>query len=437
MKHLIPAAGLIRLSLMTAVTVSAPGVGEISAIEIPDPVNLVVRVPGGQERIFVQTPARQPADRPMIVIFLGAYYDEHWKSPNNSLEQELRALFDEAARRGWYAVSINGGEARLVGTYAGPELHRRTTAVIEEMEERYRIDRRKIYMLGYSMGGIDAMNYAARHVDPERYMIAGVWCWSGALCAEVSQVPCHLVPYNSLARIAASVVQTSCGDDGTPTGDFVVNESLAWNLEHVPITTAQATRDINHVNCPSAALQALTAQWKDSSRHRHLSHYGKTHNDASAWNPARISDFFNGRTLTLPTFGTRTVAVEDARYFYFQVSRTDVSRTGVFGWDFQEQELSLHAIENIAELELDLDGGVYAPLTSQMDLTIKVNSTDQQGTDIVLQHCSGGRPVCVTRNGIRHSNEQDGVWAWDHPSSRVTLFGQPNAAEMQWVVDVP
>lgn len=411
-------------------------------LRIPDPFDTTIPVPGGTEAIYVQTPWNTPANRPLIVIFHGAYFNNHWShaSGNPGLNAQLEALFDEAARRNWYAVSMTGGPIPApgfsAGTFAGPELHSRTSAVIGHMRTLYGIDPARIYTLGYSMGGVDAVNYAARHVDPEGHMIAAVWCWSGILCAEVSLPPCALVPCNPLARIAASVVQSLPCSCTAPSGAFVSAESLGWNLEHIRLTTTAATQDICHVECPAPALVALTSGWANPGNHTHLANHGATHNDPSAWNPVQICNFFQGNAVALPSAATLTVVVEDVRYFYFDAIRSDANDTGTFGWSFSGQQLDVDSIVRMAALQMDVDGGVDCPLDSLTDIAINLTPDPGflLGTHVVLHHFANAVGTTVRLNGMP---AWPGIhYDWLDPDSLI-LYRQTGAGTTHWVIDVP
>ena len=329
----------------------------------------------------------------------------------------------------------------IVGTYAGPELHLRVTTVIDEMMNQYNINPNKIYTLGYSMGGIDAVNYAARHVDPEGHMIAAAWSWSGTLCAEDSSPSCILLPPcppDPLSYIAASAVQTiNCGcPGGTPNFSFVVNESLGWNMEHIWLTTTEATSDICHVTCPSLPMQVLTFNWAKKNHHTHLANYGATHNDPSSFDPVQICDFFRGKSVSLPSSATLTVAVEDVRYFYFDVLRRDPAFTGVFGWSFAGRQLDITDLNNLSSLTMDVDGGVDCPLDSINDITINVtpDPLDLLGTDIVLDHFDNGPGTTVWVNGSLATAGTHYAWT---SSTSLILFGQLDATFTNWFLDVP
>ncbi|MBK8976572.1 MAG: hypothetical protein IPM29_11700 [Planctomycetes bacterium] len=409
-------------------------------VRIPDPFDTTVTVPGGTEAVYVQTPWAAPAGRPLIVVFHGGYFDNHWEhvsgTPSKSLNAQLEALFDEAARRGWYAVSMTGGPNQFSGTFAGPELHSRTTAVISAMKSLYGVDSGRIYTLGYSMGGVDAVNYAARHVDPEGHMIAASWCWSGVLCAAVSAPGCALVPCNPLDRIAASVVQSLPCNCSAPSGSFVSDESLGWNLEHVTLTTTAATIDICAVECPVPALVALTAGWAAPANHTHLANHGATHDDPSAWDPLQICNFFQGKTVALPTSATRTVAVEDARYFYFDVVRSSSTETGTFGWSFSGQQLDVSSILRTTALQLDVDGGVDCPLDSLTDITIDLTPDPgfTQGTHVVLRHFANAAGTVVYLNGSLATPGTD--YDWLAPDALI-LYRKTGTGTTSWLIDVP
>ena len=86
-------ASLAVLFLMN--TLSTEALAQVSIRPqpyIPPPFDTSVPVPGGgTEYIYVQTPRFTPANRPLILVFHGAYYDNHWGNGTPNLNAELES----------------------------------------------------------------------------------------------------------------------------------------------------------------------------------------------------------------------------------------------------------------------------------------------------------------------------------------------------------
>ena len=222
----------------------------------------------------------------------------------------------------------------------------------------------------------------------------------------------------------------------SPSGQFVSDESLGWNLEHIRTTTTAATNDICHVACPAPSFNALTSNWLVPGNHTHLPNYGATHDDYSAFNPVQICNFFQGASVTTPTSATRTVAVEDARYFWFDVIRSNANATGTFGWSFSGQQLNLSQILRVTALQIDVDGGVDSPLTSANDITVQLTPDPAflNGTYILLHHFANAVGTIVYLNGAPATAGTH--YDWMDPDSLI-LYREQGALTTQWLIDVP
>jgi poly(3-hydroxybutyrate) depolymerase len=407
-----------------------------------------VPLPGGeQEWIYVQAPWGNPTNKPLLLLFHGQYYDFKWNNNNKPLVNELEAIFDKVGSRGWYAVSLTGGEVAdpnmdKVGTYANPEVHERITAVIDEMIALYQINPNKIYTLGYSMGAADAVNYAARHVDPAGHMIAAAWSWSGALSAVLEPEwpcglfgcgppPCDAVCHFPWVSASSIVVSDTTCDIGNPSTGYVSNESLAWNLEHAWLRRSTTSAgEIHDAVCTVPPMQQLTMNWADPLRYSHVPNLGTNHYDPTAWDPDLIYDYFAGKELTLPTSATKTVAVEDTRYFWFRINRGDDSRTGSFGWDVAASQLDLTDVDNINHIWVDVDGGLDSPLDSSGDITIDLTPG---ATTLIVESIAHTAGVTVWLDGAPATLHNDYDWL---TVDSLILYAQVTSQSV-WLIDQP
>jgi pimeloyl-ACP methyl ester carboxylesterase len=109
-----------------------------------------------------------PTPRPLLVVF--------HKFGTNQYDSLLHTTyFDEARRRGWYCLSAFGG---MQAHFANEKFQHHTDAVLDWATSNFAIDPERIYGVGFSMGGGAALDYAARHLDPTRPMIAAVYAIS-------------------------------------------------------------------------------------------------------------------------------------------------------------------------------------------------------------------------------------------------------------------
>jgi pimeloyl-ACP methyl ester carboxylesterase len=138
-----------------------PSLGEFT---IPN-----VSATGKSETYWAWGPSSAMGPAPLLMLF-HSYQKDHleWQKPI----WDNYDLIDEAVDRGWYVVMHDGGESSCVATppsyttYGEFSFQRHTEAVISNMMCRFNIDKERVYGYGLSMGGEEALVYAARHRNP-------------------------------------------------------------------------------------------------------------------------------------------------------------------------------------------------------------------------------------------------------------------------------
>jgi pimeloyl-ACP methyl ester carboxylesterase len=88
----------------------------------------------------------------------------------------LSDIDDECYERGWAYFAPTGMDDQLFGS---PLCLQNVEAALNWMLTHFNIDRDRIYLVGFSMGGGIAANFAARHRDPDGTMIAALGIVSG------------------------------------------------------------------------------------------------------------------------------------------------------------------------------------------------------------------------------------------------------------------
>ncbi len=395
-----------------------------------------------RQNVYMQLPAFPTGNDPVILVFHGKGYDHQWlsNSGNNHLDDELHALMDEASRRGWITASLEAGGTSSLGpvnfSYGNPEMDQRITAVLNELETTFGIRNRRIYTFGHSMGGADAVNYAARHQDPYDWRIAAAWSWSGVIdVTHLDGDPAFFWAtgdFNSdpLPYIAASSVKTDpdCITSGALGTAYEERLSQIFNTSEIPVRVTRADADI-----PEAICGYLTAEAFAMGGHLPNLSLDPSFNDDHAttedFSASDICDFFQGHRVsnTLPHVGYKTVAVKDGRYGHFDVALDNSVEPGVFGWEFittgGQNALALPLplpnslpVTGVSELRFRVDdsSGRESPLVSNQWLYIYVHGTTAR-LGFALENYPPPGPSLVTLNN------NPTIWSYDAANWILTL----------------
>ena len=397
---------------------------------------------GGTEHILVQPPQTPGSNQPLLVMFHGHYEDHWWDNPNHVGARN--ALFAEAESRNWYAVTFDGGDAAEAwGTYGGVDLHPRAEAVIDHMISSYGIDRDRIYGFGFSMGGGDVLNYAARHLDRDGSggMMAAVWSRSGTVSIRevwigggsnwrqyiqgllgVPRGP-DILPF---PYAKASVLHTQ---NAAP---YYANDlCLAHNLAHIPVSVTKVAGDIAHVQWATEVLEDFALDMG----------YGFDfdldllggHNEWVGFSAFDVCDYLDdGDLANYPSSAQKTVAATEGRYFHFAVQRTDPDWVAPFQWAVvtsQNRVNVLQASNLMSIMALLLDMGLNPAVA--VNLTVQVTN----GCDVVLDGYTTKPSVVAANWGgpLWLIIDEGAGWTWDGANGRVIL-DQNSSSTTNWRV---
>jgi acetyl esterase/lipase len=114
-----------------------------------------------------QLPAGYDPDGPLLPLIV-AYHGYGASAKSVAINTTID---DECNARGWLYVAPTGIDDQLFGA---PISQQNTEAAILWMVEQFQVDPDRIAMVGFSMGGGIAMNFAARRRDPEGLLLAGI-----------------------------------------------------------------------------------------------------------------------------------------------------------------------------------------------------------------------------------------------------------------------
>jgi pimeloyl-ACP methyl ester carboxylesterase len=295
------------------------------------------------EPFAVQEPTPLPTTpRPLLIVFhsYAHSYQEILTSTGYPAECDARE---------WFMVLPTGAVKQ---NFAFPDAHTNTEAVLDWVlaQPQYQglIDMDRIYAVGFSMGGNWAVNHAARHLNPLKPMIAAVVSLSGGLSiADTHRFHQPMkdqawrtlnflfgyrktnLPFGTSGAWPLLMAASSGVDfDPLAPGTFDPLKTLHTNLAHVPRWMLWHDKEI----VPYVPPQ--------NNRFRNANPGGTyvativpTAVPNHTWDietAANVCDWLEQHTLTIPTSGT-VLAVEDTRYFHFDVRRT-VGGFGKFDW---------------------------------------------------------------------------------------------------------
>lgn len=390
---------------------------------------------GWTERFLLLIPHHNTSTEIPLLVAFHRFGNTMWDIVVNSdLPRHTNA-------RGWYLLAPMGASDI---SFSSMESQMNTELVLGLVCDLFNVDQQRIYGIGHSMGGGNALNYAARHVDPHAPMFAALVNHTG----ELSQ----LHSYNrdcdpavgscqnqwlwefwyggppsthNFAYLRSSVIDIpyELGLPRVPPVDS--RTDFARNLVHTPIQTWFAQND------PLGELIVQNLAFAD-----HMADLGADHTlvtiptNSHDWNLldyASVLDWMEQHTLQLPTSG-RTLADQDGVWFYFDVVQDRSNEFSPFTWsiDTATNFLEIRDTENLEQLTVDgpLSG---LDLAAGALLTLHVDAGDRTGDQVRISGVQGA-PVSVLRDGVPYAG-----WSMSHANSMLTLT-EPTSGSHVWSI---
>jgi hypothetical protein len=317
----------------------------------------------------------------------------------------------EAATRGWFLLAPLGASKKH---FSAIESQINTEAVLEWVFTGLgtRIDDSRIYGVGFSMGGGAVANYAARHLDPEKPMIAALVDHSGGVALKNTYY--HDATARAILDIAFGNGTPGSADPWKMARSSVVNfdpvtfvveadEDLARNLVAIPLKIQRAHTDsIRYVNDQCSVFDT------------HLRTLGKVVGPEYAYEfippgpPSyghswammdftEVCDWLSNHVLTLPS-AADTLADQNARYYHFDVEQDVAGAFTPFSWsvDTSANELRLEQTGNLQRMTVDL---VATGLDPAQPLHFVLGTQDSTPDEIRFTSYPG-LPTTVLRDGV-------------------------------------
>ncbi len=299
-----------------------------------------------QESFLLGVPSNPLDSAPLLVSF-------HRYSASERDTFIHTNLFEEAMERGWYVLAPLGAHEL---NYGVPYAQENIRVVIDWISELARIDRERIYGIGFSMGGGCALNFAASNLDPNRAMFAAVVNHTGTVSirdlwhrAVDTSVLEHPLMFNGSPYEQPFAYQQASTIELTPWSGVNEQTDLARNLGHVPVQTWCS---------PSDPLEHLVRQTRVLLRH--LMNFGaevssnEERGNAHVWetlDEVQALDFLEAHRLELPTEGTHSLlATHDGRWLHFDIKQVQGGCFSSLRWH-ANQESNLLYLDGLANIE--------------------------------------------------------------------------------------
>ncbi|HUR29616.1 MAG TPA: hypothetical protein VM509_15610, partial [Planctomycetota bacterium] len=362
-----------------------------------EPFNLIVPSP---------LPATQ---RPLLVVF------HKYGASHNDVLQNTDYVF-ECAKRGWFLVCPLGGSKKH---FSSLDSQVNTEAVLDWLlaNASLRIDRERIYGVGFSMGGGAVLNYAARHRDSAHAVLAAVINHSGGVSLTntyLNDPPVRFIldywfgDGSTGSAVPWNMTRSSVIDFDPNTMVVDTTTDLARNLGSTPIATWRPSVDTipylpeqndalnQHLTTNLGRVPGLTYSYNVVTFTGHL------------WrmlDAATACDWLEQFTLQVPASG-RLLADQDGVYEQFFVEQDASGAFTPVDWnlDAASNTLSLSATGNLKRMSFD---PVAAGLATNAVLHVTTGSADGSGDEIVIAHWPQS-PSAITRDGTATAN-----WLYD------------------------
>src|SRR5688500_9142191 len=274
------------------------------------------------------------------------------------------------------------------------------------------IDRNRIYGAGFSMGAGALANYAARHVDPAKPMLAAMVAMSGGFALKDTYLKdpparIYLDFWFGNGTVGSAdpfrLARSSVVNFDPQSLAVLPGEDLARNLTHVPMQILRATHDgVPYVpgQCDVLVshLATLGVVPGPSFDYQTVPFGGDSYDHRWQMLDERWAlDWLKRFTLTLPT-NASTLADHDGVYFHFFVEQDGPNAFTPFQWTLNAaaNSLQLAATRNLKRLTVDSLG---AGLTPTQPFSVRFGTADGLADQVVVTAVANA-PSSVKRDGV-------------------------------------
>ena len=380
----------------------------------------------GYTEKFVIAPASPGTPRPLLLGF-HKYGVSHYDVPQHT------SFFRECLNRNWHAVAPLSATTTNFSSLASQA---NTASVLNWMNNHFQVDPERVYAVGFSMGGGDAMTFAARQLDPAKLMIAAVCNHTGTVSLEDvyfneptahtilemwygNGTPGSVVPFNlqrsSVLSMDPVTLQVNPG------------ACLARNLMHITTRTYHANADpLVYLMTDNDLLHNyFLSLGAPPGQHDEFVLSGTVH----TWDlidEKVICNWLKTKHLIIPTSGN-TLADHDGVYFHFIVEQDAAGAFTPFVWNVDQatNTFTLSASANLKSIAID---SVATLLHNDLPFSATLSTADGLADEVRLR-AWGHLPFNVVRDGVATTS-----WTYDAVSGDLTLLETDGATTHVWQV---
>lgn len=360
-------------------------------------------------------------------------------------------LLPEAIQRDWFLVAPwqRNTAASASISYASPQSQLHVEAVLKFALRRYRIDRDRIYGIGFSMGGGNALSYAARHRDRRYGAIAAVVNHTGSVAVadvyanvdpSVQSIleqtfggPPQAVPFEYQR---SSTIELDASGALDPLG-----RHMARNLESVPVQSWYNTADTRvYLREQTALFQRFLGQLPTSRAELipvtgPFSSCPGQHCWGTVDRSAAVDWLANFTLNDSPSSGT-VLTDRSVRWGQFDVVQAQPGAFTSFAFDIEApaNSLELAEPENLTEVATDVWG---LGLRTDQPLAIELHGAAGQAMVCRLTGWPNA-PGIVERNATARladcsATGQTSRWCHD-PVTQSILIVESGATSASWLI---
>ncbi len=383
---------------------SGAGSGDGVTAGTLDLMTLLIPQTGITESYLFYQPFTPTAPTPLLV---------HFHAANVSAYDLVffTDFLDEAEARQWYLLAPFqlAPTSPVTNSYSSlPSQFHVEEVLLWALGAHPGIDLDRIYGYGFSMGGGNALNFAARHLDRARGTFAALVNHTGTLCLTDEYI-------NALTPSAVRpVLETRLG--GTPEaarysyqrssvldldddGEVVLGGAhVGVNLAHVPLQSWVAVDD------PQAHLVRQARRFHElmalvpGARHELIEQPGNSHR----WDTLDeflVCEWFAAQTLVVPRRGELRVD-RSAKYHALEVTVASTERFARLFHDARPERFSVTQTDNVVEVRVAAAEAGLDPTAAPFE--VLVDSAVGAPARVVITGFNRA-PASVTRDGVATS----------------------------------
>jgi len=383
------------------------------------------------EKFQAYAPLAASGPRPLLVAF------HRWGVSHLDIDYNT-PLFDLAWQRGWYIIAPLSASGVHVNSLQGQQ---NTEMAIDWMLANFDVDPERIYGLGFSMGGGMTMNFAARHLDPKRFMFAALVDHTGS----VSQNDTYAKEYAKLNHGATYVwdywfglpldpfqmLRTSVIDFDPNTLVVDPDTDMAGNLTHVPLLVSRASTEAPGTAYLTTQCDVLVSHMTSLGQ---VPYYEIVPYMGHSWNSldfVKAVQFLSLWKLRLPE-NADTLADQDGRFYYFYVHQDAPGAFTPFSWsinDTQNKVLIWHS-KNLKQVDVDVP---LTGLATDQVFWVVLKPDDGLADDVLLAGWPSA-PSKVERDGSPVPIGPGPLTYTYDPVEQELFLDEDAAGQHQWFV---